>query len=159
MTFACNLSQNGLPARTHEIHSPSLFCSLSASLFVDAAATKVVSNRDGNCSVTVPDNWILQQNVGIAQSADKKVAVVVSSPGHGLGSLADVEQLAPTLYPDDKVTKKSGSEFEMEGKNTADKPNIYRAIPAGSKVCIAEITYESGTAADALTIIETLKAK
>ena len=132
---------------------------LSASLFANAAETKSVTNREGNCMVTVPANWIIQQNVGIAQSADKKVGVVVSSPSHGLSSLAEVEQLAPTLYPDDKVTKKSGSEFEMEGKNTADKPNVYRAIPAGAKVCIAEITYESSSIEDARAIIETLKAK
>jgi hypothetical protein len=132
---------------------------LSASLVVYAAETKVVTNREGNCVVTVPANWVIQQNVGIAQSADKKVAIVVSSPSHGLGSLAEVEQLAPSLYPDDKVTKKSGSEFEMEGKNTADKPNFYRAIPSGAKVCIAEITYEGETSAVAKSIIETLKAK
>jgi hypothetical protein len=132
---------------------------LYASLFATAAETKSVTNRDGNCTVTVPANWIIQQNVGIAQSTDKKVAVVVSSPSQGLSSLAEVEQLAPTLYPDDKVTKKSGSEFEMEGKNTADKPNVYRAIPAGAKVCIAEITYERGSIDDARAIIETLKAK
>jgi hypothetical protein len=132
---------------------------LSACLFANATETKSVTNRDGNCTVTVPANWIIQQNVGIAQSTDKKVAVVVSSPSQGLSSLAEVEQLAPTLYPDDKVTKKSGSEFEMEGKNTTDKPNVYRAIPAGAKVCIAEITYESGSIDDARAIIETLKAK
>ena len=132
---------------------------VSATWLANAAETKTVTNRDGNCMVTVPADWIIQQNVGIAQSADKKVGVVVSSPSHGLSSLAEVEQLAPTLYPDDRVTKKSGSEFEMEGKNTADKPNVYRAIPAGAKVCIAEITYESGTPAAAKSIIGTLKAK
>jgi hypothetical protein len=46
----------------------------------------------------------------------------------------------------------------MQGSSQAGQPNVYRAIPAGDKVCIAEIVYESGSADDARRIIETLKA-
>lgn len=127
--------------------------------FAMAADTKQVTNRAGNCMVTVPSSWVIQENVGIAQSVDKKVAVAVSSPSHGLATLAEVAQTAPTLYPKDKVTKNSATEFEMEGTNQADKPNVYRAIPAGAKVCIAEITYQSGSADDARNILATLQAK
>lgn len=41
----------------------------------------------------------------------------------------------------------------------AGKPNVYRAIPAGDQLCIAEVVYESGSLADARQIIETLKAE
>jgi hypothetical protein len=57
------------------------------------------------------------------------------------------------------VTKSSGSEFEMEGANQAGKPNVYRAVPAGAKVCIAEIVYQSGTVSDAKAIITTLNRR
>ena len=124
-----------------------------------AADTKPVVNRDGNCVVSVPSNWTVDPMFGMGTSPDKKVSVIVSSPKHGLSTLDQVEQLAPTVYPDDKITRKSGSEFAMEGKNQAGKPNFYRAVPAGAKICIAEITYESGSPADAKAIIETLKAK
>lgn len=132
---------------------------LSIGLIANAADTKPVTNKDGNCVASVPSTWTVQPNFGIATSPDKKSSIVVSSPNHGLSSLADVEQLAPTLYKNDKVTKSSASEFEMEGTNGADKPNFYRSIPAGAKLCIAEITYQSGTPAEAKAIIETLKAK
>jgi hypothetical protein len=132
---------------------------LLISILATAADTKPVTNKDGNCVASVPSTWTVQPNIGIASSPDKKNSIVVSSPSHGLSSLAEVEQLAPTLYKNDKVTKSSASEFEMEGTNGADKPNFYRSIPAGAKVCIAEITYQSGTPAEAKAIIETLKAK
>jgi hypothetical protein len=46
----------------------------------------------------------------------------------------------------------------MGGMGTSGKPNFYLAVPAGARVCIAEITYESGTADDAKAILETLKS-
>jgi hypothetical protein len=46
----------------------------------------------------------------------------------------------------------------MEGKSTSGKPNVYRAVPAGARVCIAEITYENGNTADARNIVGSLKA-
>ena len=134
-------------------------CLLSVSLVAVAADTKTVTSHSGNCTLSVPANWTVESLVGGAHSPDNKISVVVSSPTHGLNSLADVEQTAPTVYTNDKVTKKSSSEFEMEGKSMNGKPNVYRAIPAGAHVCIAEITYESGSAADAKAIVETMKAK
>jgi len=128
------------------------------SLFA-SAATKTVANRDGNCTVTVPDGWSVEATLGMAKSTDKKISIVVSSPKQGMATMDSVEQMAPTIYPDDQVTKKSATEFEMEGKSGNGKPNFYRAVPAGSKICTAEIQYESGTPADAKAIVETLKAK
>ena len=124
-----------------------------------AAENKTVTSHSGNCTVSVPADWAVESLIGGAHSPDKKISIVVSSPTHGLNTLAEVEETAPTIYKDDKVTKKSSSEFEMEGKSMNGKPNAYRAIPAGAHVCIAEIMYESGTAADAKAILETMKAK
>ncbi len=132
---------------------------LGIPLIATAADTKTVTSRTGNCTLTIPSDWNFEQLVSTAQSPDKKITVTVTSPTHGLSTIAEVEETAPSVYKDDKVTKKTSSEFEMEGKSVTGKPNVYRAIPAGAKVCIAEIMYESGTAADARAIIETLKAK
>jgi hypothetical protein len=131
----------------------------SFTLLATAADTKPVVNHDGNCTVSVPASWSVDAMVGMAKSPDKKVSIVVSSPKHGMATMASVEQMAPTIYPDDKVTKKSGSEFEMEGQSGNGKPNFYRAVPAGDQICIAEIQYESGSPAEAKAIVETLKAK
>ncbi len=132
---------------------------LCLTLFATAADTKTVTSHSGNCTVTVPSSWTVEPNIGSAQNADKTISVVVTSPSHGLNSLDEVESMAPTIYKDDKITKKSGSEFEMEGKSITGKPNVYRAIPANGKVCIVEIMYTSGTAEDARAIVETMKAK
>ena len=131
---------------------------LSLTLVASAADQSVV-NHDGNCMVTVPAGWSVETLIGMAKSPDKKISIVVSSPKHGMATMDMVEQMAPTMYQDDKVTKKSPSEFEMEGKSGNGKPNFYRAVPAGDKICTAEIQYESGTPAAAKAIIETLKAK
>ncbi|HEY1678110.1 MAG TPA: hypothetical protein VGG04_10415 [Candidatus Sulfotelmatobacter sp.] len=137
----------------------SLLFLLSISGIASAADTKPVVNRDGNCTLSVPSEWSVESTMGMAFSPDKKVSAVVSSPKHGMATMAEVEETAPTIYKDDKVTKKSASEFEMEGTSGNGKPNFYRAVPAGAKICIAEVQYESGTPADAKAIIETLKAK
>jgi hypothetical protein len=97
--------------------------------------------------------------LGGAESPDKKVTLTVSSPKHGLTSLAQVHQLAPTVYTEDKVTKDSGTEFMMEGKGINGKPNVYRAVPAGDKVCIVEVQYGNGDAAAAKAIAASLTAK
>jgi hypothetical protein len=131
---------------------------LSLTVFA-AAADQTLTNRGGNCTLFVPANWTIETLTGGAHSPDKNISVVVSSPTHGLNTLAEVEETAPTVYRDDKVTKKSSSEFEMEGRSVTGKPNVYRAIPAGGKVCIAEAMYEGGSADQAKTIVETLKAK
>jgi len=124
------------------------------------AADQAVVNHDGNCVVSVPAGWTLDGTLGLANSPDKKVSVVVSSPRHGNPTMESIAQMAPMMYPDDKITKQSGSEFEMEGKAGNGKPNVYRAVPAaGGKICIAEVQYQSGTAADARAIAQTLKGK
>lgn len=135
------------------------FCLLCISLFAAATDTKTITSHTGNCALSVPESWTVQPAIGSAQSPDKSISVVVSSPTHGLSTLSEVEETAPTVYKNDKVTKKSSSEFEMEGKSLTGKPNVYRAIPAGAKVCIAEVMYESGSADDAKAILETMKAK
>jgi hypothetical protein len=124
-----------------------------------AADTKTVTSHSGTCTVSVPGSWTVDPTIGSAHNADNTISLVVTSPSHGLNSLSDVETMAPTIYKNDSVTKKSGSEFEMEGKSITGKPNVYRAIPAGGKVCIVEIMYTSGTAEEARAIVETMKAK
>jgi hypothetical protein len=126
-------------------------------MLASLAFSAEVKDHTGTCTVTVPSDWTVAAAVGNAQSPDKKVSITVNSPTHGLNSLDQVKQMAPGIYKDDKVTKSGGSEFQMEGTNQAGKPNVYRAIPAGAKVCIAEIVYQSGSAGDAKAIIETLK--
>jgi hypothetical protein len=140
------------------MRSPLLLAYLfGASTLAFCGDTQPLNDRTGTCTLMVPANWSVTAAFGSAQSADKKVTVVVSSPTHGLTSLDDVNKNAPTLYPDDKVTKNSSSEFEMEGANQAGKPNVYRAIPAGGKLCIVEVVYQSGAAADAKAIVESMK--
>jgi len=129
---------------------------LTITLIASAADTKLAKNLDGNCSISVPASWSTD-TLGGAQSLDKKVSLTVSSPNHGLTSLAEVHQLAPTVYKDDKVTKDTASEFMMEGKSINGKPNVYRAVPAGDKVCIVDVQYDNGDAAAAKAIAQTLK--
>ena len=135
-----------------------MICLFSLVLGASAANSKVVKNPEGNCSVSVPANWTAG-TLGNATSPDKKVSIIVSSPKRGLTSITQVQQMAPGIYPDDKVTKSSSTEFEMEGKSISGKPNVYRAVPAGARVCIAEITYENGNTADARNTAGTLKAE
>ena len=132
-------------------------CIFVVAVTASAADTKLAKNLDGNCSVSVPANWSTD-SLGGAQSPDKKVSLTVSSPKHGLTSLAQVHQLAPTVYTQDKVTQDSGSEFIMEGKGINGKPNVYRAVPAGDKVCIVEVQYDNGDAAAAKAIAASLKS-
>ena len=134
-----------------------IICLFSIVLAASAADTKIVKNPEGNCAISVPTNWTAG-TLGNADSPDKKMSIIVSSPKRGLTSISQVQQLAPGIYPDDKVTKSSTTEFEMEGKSTSSKPNVYRAVPAGDRVCIAEITYENGKTDDAKSTIGTLKA-
>src|ERR1051325_1218896 len=151
-------AQNVNPMEGRMIKSGLIVCIFSITLIAHAADTKPVKNPEGNCSVSVPANWIAG-SLGNATSADKKMSIIVSSPKRGLVSIAQVQQMAPGIYPDDKVTKSSTTEFEMEGKSTSGKPNVYRAVPAGARVCIAEITYENDKTADARTVVGSLKAE
>ena len=132
------------------------FCLVTMALSVTAADTKVAKSLDGTCSVSVPTNWSTDA-LGGAESPDKKVNLTVSSPKHGLTSLAQVHELAPTVYKDDKVTKDTATEFMMEGKGLNGKPNVYRAVPAGDKVCIVELQYQNDDTAAVRAIATTLK--
>jgi len=134
-----------------------ILCILAVALCAVAADTKLAKNIDGNCSVSVPANWSID-SLGGGQSPDEKMTSTVSSPKHGLTSLAQVHQLAPTVYSQDKVMQDSGSEFVMEGNGINGKPNVYRAVPAGDKVCIVEVQYDNGDAAGAKAIAASLKA-
>jgi len=133
-----------------------ILCLLTITLSASAADTKLAKNLDGNCGISVPAAWSTD-SLGGAQSPDKKVTLTVSSPKHGLTSLAEVHQLAPTVYKDDKVTKDTASEFMMEGKSINGKPNVYRAVPAGDKVCIVDVQYDNGDTAAAKAIAQSLK--
>src|SRR5919205_958595 len=97
-----------------------IVCAFVLAVYASAADKKLVKNPEGNCSVSVPANWTAG-SLGNATSADKKMSIIVSSPKRGLVSIAQVQQMAPGIYPDDKVTKSSTTEFEMEGKSTSGK--------------------------------------
>ena len=133
-----------------------ILCVLAGAVCATAADTKLAKSMDGNCAVSVPSGWSTD-SLGGAQSSDKKMTLTVSSPKHGLISLSQVHQLAPTVYPDDKVTKDTDAEFMMEGKGVSGKPNVYRAVPAGDKVCIVDVQYDNGDVAAARTIAASLK--
>jgi hypothetical protein len=125
---------------------------------VVAAQGKTVKSSNGSCELAVPATWVIGDLPSSAASEDKKVSVVVSSPKM-IDSFNELKQSARTVYKDSKVTKDSATEFEMAGKSMSGKPDVYRAIPAAAgKFCIAEITYQSGTADDASKILAGLKA-
>jgi len=128
----------------------------AAPLLSAQGGQKVVSH-DGGCQVTVPAGWQVSAGIGLATSADKSQSAVVSSPKH-MSGLADVKQIAPTIYKDDKVVKDSGSEFQMEGQSGDGKPNVYRAVPVSGGLCLVEVKYTSGTIDDARKIAESLKS-
>ena len=75
------------------------------------------------------------------------MSIIVSSPKRGLVSIAQVQQMAPGIYPDDKVTKSSTTELKWR----ANRHPASRMFTARSRlepgVCIAEITYENGNTA------------
>jgi hypothetical protein len=123
-----------------------------------AADGKTIATRDGVCQVTVPANWLVGSIGSMADSPDKKVSAIVSSPKM-VDSFPEAKQTAKTVYKNSKVVKDSATEFEMEGKSITDKPDVYRLIPvAGNKFCIAEVQYQAGTVDDARKIVETLKS-
>jgi hypothetical protein len=132
------------------------FCLLISVLSMSAADTKPLKDSTGGCVISVPANWTTG-TFGNADSPDKTASLIMHSPKSGLTSLAQVRKIAPTMYPDDKVIKDSSTEFEMAGKSQNGKPNIYRAIPAGDKVCLVELIYENGDSAGAKVIVESMK--
>jgi hypothetical protein len=130
---------------------------VAASPILFAQAAKPVTSHNGACQVTVPASWSVSGMFGIANSADSKVSVAVTSPIN-TASLDTTKQMAPMIYPQDKVTKSTASEFQMEGLSMNNKPNVYRGIQLSGKVCIVEVIYESGTVDDARKIAESLKS-
>ncbi|HUL71760.1 MAG TPA: hypothetical protein VLT86_01580 [Vicinamibacterales bacterium] len=129
-----------------------------AAAVVAAQAGKVVKSSDGACQATVPASWIAGSLPSTANSADKSLTIVVSSPKM-IDSFDELKKTAQTVYKESKVTKDSATEFEMQGKSVTGTPDVYRAIPgAAGKYCIAEVTYQSGTADDVRKIALTLKA-
>jgi hypothetical protein len=130
---------------------------IAASSVLLAQEGKTVTSHDGSCQVTVPAGWSVSGTFGIANSPDKMVNVAVSSPLR-TPSLDTTKKNAGMLYTGDKVTKNSASEFQMEGLSMDNKPNVYRGIQLSGKVCIVEVTYDSGTLADARKIAESLKS-
>ena len=121
------------------------------------AQDKTVTTRDGSCQATIPASWVVGSFPGSAGSADKKSSIIISSPKYS--SFATLKDNARKVYANDKMTKDSPTEFEMEGKTDNGKPNVYRGVAARTKLCIGEVIYESGTAGDARKILSTLKAK
>ena len=134
-----------------------LIAAFAAGSTVCAQAGQAVTSHDGSCQVTVPADWSVTANFGIANSADKSVSLAVSSP-RSSPMLASVKQTAQMIYTNDKVVKDTATEFQMEGQGINNKPNVYRGIQIPGKVCLVEVTYSSGTIDDARKIAETLKA-
>jgi len=67
------------------------------------------------------------RTLGNADSPDKKMSIIVSSPKRGLTSLfSGTGRMGARNLSDDKVDKNSSTEFQMEGKSTSGKPNVYR---------------------------------
>ncbi|MGD0789822.1 MAG: hypothetical protein ABR898_17750 [Terracidiphilus sp.] len=130
---------------------------LTANPVLFAQAGKPVTSHHGACQVTVPTSWSVSGMFGIANSPDNKVSVAVTSPIRTT-SLDETKQMAPMVYPNDKVTKSTAAEFQMEGLSMNNKPNVYRGIQLTGKVCLVEVIYESGTVDDARTIAATLKS-
>jgi hypothetical protein len=122
------------------------------------AQSGTMKSRDGGCQVSVPPDWKTDDGFGITQSPDKKYSAAVSSPKM-IDSFSALKQNARTVYQESKVTKDSATEFEMEGKSIAGKPDVYRAIPiAGNKFCIVDVTYSGGSLEEARKIAASLKA-
>ena len=108
------------------------------------AQERTMKSRDGGCQVSVPADWKTDDAFGLSQSPDKKSSATVSSPKM-IDSFSALKQNARTVYQESKVTKDSATEFEMEGKSVAGKPDVYRAVRiAGNKFCIVNVTYQGG---------------
>lgn len=122
------------------------------------AADRTVVNRAGTCTASVPADWTIGVVSSMAQTADNKNNIIISSPLH-TDSLASLKETAQKLYTGDKVTKDTATEFEMEGKSMDGKPNVYRAVSSGKTICIGEVIFQSIPIADARRIAETLRVK
>jgi hypothetical protein len=121
-------------------------------------ADKPLVTRNGLCAATIPGDWTVGPISSMGDSADRKVSFVISNPSR-TNSLAELKNNAQMMYAEDKVTKDTATEFQMEGKGQNGKPNAYRAVISGKTICIGEVVFESGTIADARKIAETLHVK
>lgn len=135
-----------------------LFVALLTICSAAVAADKSLVTRNGVCTAVVPPDWNVGAIPSMGESADKKVSFVISNPKL-TESLAELKATARQMYAEDKVTKDTASEFEMEGKGQSSKPNVYRAVASGKTICIGEVTYQSGTVDNARKIAETLRVK
>src|SRR5579864_3880561 len=80
--------------------------------------SKAIKTRDGKCQAAVPASWNVGMITSMATSSNPKMNAIVSSP---LRSTFDaVKQNAQKLYTNDKVTKDSATEFQMEGKSMSN---------------------------------------
>src|SRR6185437_11544446 len=114
-----------------------------------ADSTKTITTRKGHCTVSVPASW--SGTTSVSSSPDKKQSIAVSDPDQ---SFDDLKTNVGMVYKDDKVTKNTATEFEMEGTSPINnKPNVYRGIPRPGGVCIVEITYSGGSVDDARKIV------
>ena len=130
---------------------------LLASSFTLAPDKQTIKSRDRSCQA-VPANWIPGEFGGMADAPDHKVSMAVSSPKM-VDCYAEAKQNAQTVYKNSKVTVNSPSEFVMEGQSITGKPDVYRLIPiSGTKFCIVEVMYQSGTVEQAREIASTLHA-
>lgn len=126
---------------------------ISGVAFADGAAKPLVS-AGGKCSVALPADWTATG--AVAQSKDKKVSVAVAQP-KAKGTFADLKTTLKKDVKDAKVVKDTASELELEGKAVDGKPNVYRAIAAGTSVfCTAEARYDAGGDGVARTIVHSL---
>jgi hypothetical protein len=93
---------------------------------------------------------------GIAGSPDNKWSAALTSPANTT-TLGELKSNAQMIYTNDKVVKDTPTEFQMEGQSLNGKPNVYRGIQLAGKICIVDVTYETGTVDDARKIAATLK--
>lgn len=125
---------------------------------ISARAQVTTASHDKNCTLTVPTGWSVDPMFGLANSPDKKSSVTISN-NKSSKTIEDIKNLLPMVYPGATITNISASELWMAGKT----PNgmhqlIYHAVKGSTGICIAEFDYDSD-AAQAKSVLATLKAK
>jgi hypothetical protein len=120
------------------------------------AQGKTVTSHKGDCQLTVPADWNVTPMFGMANSPDNKWSATLTSPANTT-TLGQLKSNAQMIYTNDKVVKDTPTEFQMEGQSLDGKPNVYRGIQLAGKICIVDVTYDSGTVDDARKIAATLK--
>jgi hypothetical protein len=127
---------------------------LAAGSILCAQSGKTITNHDGTCQATAPAGWNVTGGTATSPDGGSHINVSATSRPTTFDAL---KKTAPALFPNDKITKNSATEFEME--STAAPANVYRAIPAAAsgKFCIAQVDFTVGVS-DARKMAETLKA-